>query len=299
MPDTAFRRPVLPLVGFRGAPGTRTRRTRADDRFPPDPWAFRRLSGGRPPDLQRGRSRPEAPLALSRPFRDMPLQPRTAASLHRPEGRATRPAVLPLLGFLALRHSLGPADPLEWRRIPPPPRAASGVWLPPSRPSPPGLPAPKRRSVPGLHPTWRSPRSWWVPPLGDPCPPDVAWRLHLPKELQAVQAAFRASFPRRVRSVVGRPKPSDRRGHPGFLPFRAFPPSARGHACSRKPGPLALRRGDVPIRLDHRASRIGWVGLARFRAAGSLGVSHLSTVRALRSSRREAGSWFRLTRDLA
>jgi hypothetical protein len=134
--------------------------------FPSDPWAFRRPSGGRPADLGLGRSRTRALLALSCPVRDMPLQPRTAASLHRPEGRATRPAMQPLLGFRALRHSLGPADPPDWRRIPPPPRAACEVWIPPSRRPPPVLPARKAPERPWASPSKAFPSAREVPLSG-------------------------------------------------------------------------------------------------------------------------------------
>jgi hypothetical protein len=65
--------------------------------------------------------------------------------------------MLPLLGFLALRHNLGPADPLAWRRIPSPPRATCEVWLPPSRRPPPILPA---RAAPE--------RPWASPPKAFP-----------------------------------------------------------------------------------------------------------------------------------
>jgi hypothetical protein len=76
----------------------------------------------------------------------VPLQRHATAAPHRSvarppvpkDRRATRPAMLPLLGFRALRHSLGPVDPLAWRQIPLPPRATCEVWLPPSRPPPPG-----------------------------------------------------------------------------------------------------------------------------------------------------------------
>lgn len=136
-------------------------------------------------------------------------------------------------------------------------------------------------------------------PSRGPCPPDVPAALRLPGEERERAAAFKASFPRRVRAAAGRPKPSDRRCLPGLRPFRAFPPSVRAPACSRGAGPRVLGQGDVPTRLDLRASRTGWVGLARFRAAGSHGIWHLATVMALRSSRRGAGSWLRLAREVA
>jgi hypothetical protein len=112
-------------------------------------------------------------------------------------------------------------------------------------------------------------------------------------------AAFRASFPRRIRAVAGIPKETGRRCLPGLLPSRAFSPSARATACSHGTGPLALQRDDVPARLDLRASRFGWIGLVRLRTACSPGVWHLATVTALRPPSRGAGSWIHLTQDAA
>jgi hypothetical protein len=122
----------------------------------------------------------------------------------------------------------------------------------------------------------------------------------LPKEGRADDvAAYRALFPRRVRAVARPPRGrSSRRCLPGILPSRAFSPAVRAIACSRDAGPLVLGRDDVPAHLDLRASRSGWIGLVRFRTASSLGVVHLATVTALRSSSRGAGSCFRLTQDV-
>jgi len=114
--------PLPPLVGFRGAPRTPSPPNQDGYVFPPDPLAFRRPSGVRPASRDtRPRGRLPALLALSCPSRDMPQQPRTAASPARRSRRTdgvTRPAMLPLLGFRALRHSLGPADPRHWRTDP-------------------------------------------------------------------------------------------------------------------------------------------------------------------------------------
>jgi len=82
-------------MGFRGTPRTRTRRTRAAMGYRSTRPAFPRPAGVRPTSRSIGRSRPKALLALLRPFRDMSPQPRTALL-----------AMLPLLGFRALRHML-------------------------------------------------------------------------------------------------------------------------------------------------------------------------------------------------
>lgn len=120
-------------------------------------------------------------------------------------------------------------------------------------------------------------------PLGAPAFLTLPGPVSPPKRRASAVTAFKALFPRRVRSVTGWPKPTGRRCLPEIFPFRAFPPSSRVLACSRGTGPLALGWGDVPTRLGLRASRYGWIGFARFRAAGSLGVSHLPTVETLHS----------------
>jgi hypothetical protein len=107
-------------------------------------------------------SRGSAPHALSFSFRDVSLQPRNAAPAigltNETDGDGS-PAMQPLLGFGALRHSPGPADPHEGdeslrRRVP---RAGFGYPLRDvhhrsSRRA-------KRRSVHGLDPSRCSPRA--------------------------------------------------------------------------------------------------------------------------------------------
>ena len=95
--------------------------------------------------------------------------PYSPAPQRRATGRSRRPtspAMLPLLSFGALRHSPGPADPLQWRRFPRHrvPRARFGYLLRDvhhrsSRRA-------KRRSVHGLRPSRRSPRAREVPLSG-------------------------------------------------------------------------------------------------------------------------------------
>ena len=112
-------------------------------------------------------------------------------------------------------------------------------------------------------------------------------------------ATSRAFFPRRVRAVVGWPRPPDRRCLLGLLPFRALSPSFRALACSHEAGPHVLGWGDVPTYLDLRASRTGWIGLSRLRAAGSPGVLHLLVRSGTPFTTRRAGSWFHLAQDIA
>jgi hypothetical protein len=268
--------------------------------FPPGPRLFDTARDGRPTDLEGcSRSRTQALLALTCPFRDrIPAAPhRGAASpIRRPGGRLV-PVMLPLLGFRALRHTLGPADPQNGsgslhHRVP---RARFGYLLRGFHHRP--YRRAKRRSVHGLRPSRRSPRREWCPSRS-PCPPDVTGDP-TPRGEWHRAAAYRASFPRRVRAATEFPKEPGRRCLPGLFPSRALTPSARAIACSHDASPLALGRDDVPTHLDLRASRIGWLGLVRLRTAGSPGVLHLSTVTALRSPPRGAGSWFHLTQDAA
>jgi hypothetical protein len=229
----------------------------------------------------------------------VPLQRRVLTAPHRGEHGSSRDASFPGLPF-PTTHA-GSADPLcWWQRIPPPPRATYGVWLPPSRPAPPILPMPKHRSVPGIRPPRRSPRRERCPSRG-PCPPDVPDpRPPLPREERSrgrgrLQGLVPTTSPCRRPAAARQP---DRRCLPGLRPSRAFPPSVRAIASSHDAGPLALGRDDVPTHLDHRASRIEWIGLVRFRTAGSPGVLHLPTVAALRSPFRGAGSWLRLAQEV-
>jgi len=125
---------------------------------PPDPHGVLTPSGFTP---ARACDQPKpiaAPRALSRPFRGPSPQPRTEP--HDPGGR--RP-MLPLLSFSALRHDLRTVDPFAGRRIPPSPRATSGVWLPPSRRPPPSLPAREAPEHPWASPFEVSPRRGGAP----------------------------------------------------------------------------------------------------------------------------------------
>ncbi len=167
--------------------------------------------------------------------------------------------MLPLLGFPALRH-LPVGDSALGQRVPPPPRATSEVWLPPSRPS---SPSSRRRSAGAslgfaLQGVLLDRKRC---PFRGPCPPDVTRvALTVPEGTVASRAAYRASCLRRVRAVARRPKSPGRRYLPGLFPFRAFSPRVRAIAFSHDAGPLVLGRGDVPTRMDLKASRNAWIG---------------------------------------
>jgi hypothetical protein len=109
--------------------------------FRPPRAAFLRPAGDRPSGLPAGRSRGRPPLRFRAPSETClqgPATPGAAVGRGRPRAHAGI-AASPGLPFPTAHP--GSADPLRWRRIPPPPRATSEVWLPPSRRSPPNLPA--------------------------------------------------------------------------------------------------------------------------------------------------------------
>ena len=154
------------------------------------------------------------------------------------------------------------SDSALGQRVPPPPRATSEVWLPPSRPLVTVLPTPKRRSVHGLSPSRPSPHPQEVPLSGSLPSRRFPRCVATPERVTAARVASRASCLRRVRAVASQPKLPGRRSLPGLLPFRAFTSHVRAIASSHDAGPLVLGRGDVPTRLNHRASRsvrIGWL----------------------------------------
>jgi hypothetical protein len=93
------------------------------------------------------------------------LSPASRPRSHRPKPafEPSRNASSP--GLSCPTTHAGPAF-CFWQRVPPPPRAAYEVWLPPSRRSLPILPTPKRRSVHGLCPPRLSPRTREVPLSG-------------------------------------------------------------------------------------------------------------------------------------
>jgi hypothetical protein len=209
----------------------------------------------------------------------------------------TGPAVLPLLGFLALRHTLGPADP---HMATDPSATACHVR---------GLATSFAASTTGPTGARSAGASMGFALQGVPLGARGA-------PLGALALLTLPATPPPGGSGVGRPpsgpcsrdesvpSPSPQKGPgrrclPGLFPSRALTPSARAIACSHDAGPLALGRDDVPARPDLRASRIGWLGVVRLRTAGSPGVWHLSTVTALRPPPRGAGSWFHLTQDAA
>jgi hypothetical protein len=163
--------PLQSPVELRGAPGTRTRRTRTVIGSRPTRAAFQRPSGGRPPDLTSIRKPKQAPLALSCSFGDEPLQPRTAASPVDPrvdERLVPRCclswAFVPYDTVSARRIRMKCGDSSHRRRVP---RAGFGYPLRDLHHQ--AYRRAKRRSVHGLNPPRCSPRARVVL-LSEPVP---------------------------------------------------------------------------------------------------------------------------------
>jgi hypothetical protein len=99
-----------------------------------------------------------------------------------------------------------------------------------------------------------------------PCLPDVtAYRSLLPKEEGRHVAAFKASFPRRVRAAPKHPEHKSRFASAvdpflRFIPFRVLLPPDLARAFYRRASPRTLGRGDVPVRPGLRVSGIKRVG---------------------------------------
>lgn len=169
-----------------------------------------------------------------------------------------------------------PDGPVCRRRIPPPPRATSGVWLPPSRPTPSGLPVRlAHRSAPGLHPPRCSPRRDRFPSRG-PCHPAVTRSRIVPKvDLRSAPPSWRCSHDESVRSPE--PEGSGRRYLLEFRSFRACSRSSWRPLWYRGASPLALGRLDVQARLGHRVLRMRTSGTIRLRISSSLGLPYLPT----------------------
>jgi hypothetical protein len=176
LPDAASQRPVLPLMGFRGTPGTRTRRTRTGMGFRParggcDPFRAVVLQA-----MSRAEATPRPPLCFRAPSETCPSSP-------APRRRSTGPKAGRHAPRCCLSWALVPYDTVSDRqirmkgdgslrhRVPRP-----GFGYPPRGIHHRSSRRAKRRSVHGLRPTRRSPRHERCPSRG-PCPPDVVGDL--------------------------------------------------------------------------------------------------------------------------
>ena len=161
------------------------------------------------------------------PSRRLPGKP-------KPAGYPASQTTLPLLGFFGPTTQCQTGGPVRPQRIPPPQRAAYGVWIPPSRTPPPVLPTLARWSVHGLHPSRVSPRRDRCPSRG-PCPPDVTRRTDAPsKRRQVRRGRLQGLLPATSSCCHRNHKGSDRRSLPGVHPSRAYSRSTWRSLSSRR-----------------------------------------------------------------
>ena len=292
MQEAASQRHLRPLVELRGASRTRARKIRTVIGFRPTRAAFLRPAGDHLPDLDPTRGSGVGPLCAF-----VLLQRHVPAAPHRsvhpndscePTEDPSRDAASPGLGCPTTQSRTGgPANKATDPSVAACHVRGLGTPFATSTTDPPGAQSAGASMGLTLQGVLLVRERC---PFRGPYPPDVAGRTHPPRGGGTEPTAFRALFPRRVRAATSFPKEAGRRYLLGLRLSRAFSPSARAIACSHDAGPHVLGGDDVPTHLDPRASRIEWIGLARFRAACSLEVLHLPTVVALRSTPRGAGS---------
>jgi hypothetical protein len=103
----AFRLLSQPLVGLRGTPGTAGPADQGGRWLPPIPYGVSTPIGSRPVGPSQAASREGGPPCAFVPLQRQSPEPRTVSILGttRPKSsRRTRPTMLPLLDFRALRH---------------------------------------------------------------------------------------------------------------------------------------------------------------------------------------------------
>jgi len=186
-------------------------------------------------------------------------------------------AVLPLLDSCCPTTRSQHGGSACWGRIPPPPRATCGVWLPPSRLStrPCG---PRRLSAPHTSRHLEGAGASMGFTLHgvsfardryssrSPCPLAVSPRVVARPEGRSSSrcVAFRAFFPRRIRSIcTSRGKPPSAPTVDPVLGFRVpseLAPARSGSRFGRGASPRTLGWGDVPVRLGLRVSGVERVG---------------------------------------
>ena len=190
------------------------------------------------------------------------LQRSIAAPPHRPaDPKACSSNDASSRGLSRLATHDGTTDPHS-AGLPAPLRAVSGVWVPPSRLSPSSLPTPcgvgasLGFTLQGLLPVAIG------TPLGVPCPPGVR-RVDSPHPHgeRADAVAYRASISQRARSALPSPE-----GPGASMPSWVLTLQSTLSARLSPPlwfagDPLArVGRFDVPSRLRHRVSKLGWIG---------------------------------------
>jgi len=199
----ALRPPSLTLMGLRGP--TRTRASPSRVVIGSTQPVRRSSSCGRSTDMP----------AFSRSFRrpSLDLRSPTECITRKPCHPAGLPAgqtTLPLVDSLCSTTQSQANGYASRRRIPPPPRATCGVWLPPARLLPLALPTLSRRSVHELHPSRCSLRRNRYPSRG-PCLPAVARSFRgTPRSTTSSRS--------RLQGLVPATNPCGHRNHEWFQP---------------------------------------------------------------------------------
>jgi hypothetical protein len=223
-----------------------------------------------------------------------PVQRSIAALPHRPADRSRHAERCFLPWAFEPYDTCETADPL-FAGLPAPRRAASGVWVPPSRRPPPFLPTPCGA---GASVGFTPPGVLLEPigtPLGAPCPRGVA-RVDSPRPPgeRADAVDFRASIPVRTRAGRRTLAGAARRCLLGVHPSERSPPSSWSPALVRGASPRTHGGAtSAPTASQGLAERRG--RLAPLGATGSPGIPHLATVAGSFRPERGAGSWIHLT----
>ena len=254
---TASRRTLGPLWELRGDPGTQTRLRQDGHRFRPTRTAFRRPPG------TRGAGPPEPACAGRGP----PFRFHSPSEVHRSTPAPSRGSEDPHVGRCFLSWALlpydtcGTTDP-HFARLPTSLRAASGVWVPPSRRPPSPLPTPCGAGASMGFTLQGLLLATIGTPSGAPCPPGVL-RVDSPHPHgeRADAAAFRASIPSRARSAIPSPE------GPG-APMPSWVSSLQSVHSPRPSPPLRFAgdpstrvgRFDVPSRLRLEVFRLEEIG---------------------------------------
>jgi hypothetical protein len=215
-------------MGFRCAPRTQATRRRAGIGFRSARSTFVALRAFHRATIEPAEADPRPSMRITRPFRGHlheSARPHAGPTTRRPSSR--RAAHASSHGLRSPYGTCQRGGSLCWRRIPSPPRAAYGVWLPPSRRLPQCVPTrgwvcTRRLSAP--HACQRDKHAG--APMGfplqgvsldrdrcssrSPYPPAVHSRVRPPPEgrKHRREAVFRVLIPRRVRSSPGHRKAS-------------------------------------------------------------------------------------------
>jgi len=243
---------------LRGAPGTQTPAHSDAHGLRPTRTAFERPPGSREP----GPAEPDCsgrrpPLRFRSPSE---VHQTTPAPSRRPEGRPVGQCFLPW-ALPAVRHVPERRTRIP-RGLPAPLRAASGVWVPPSRRPPPSLPTPFGAGASFGFSLQGVLLAAIGPPLGGPCPHGVA-RVDSPRPQGGVRTRSTPG-PRSRREFVRTIGSRRTRCVDAFLGFTlqsTLPLRPGTLLCSQSLPPARVGWCDVQSHLRLgvlRRERVGW-----------------------------------------